>query len=161
MPVKFACPCGKHLVAPESKIGQSTRCPRCGEVVVVPGGPVPTLALVPPQAEPTIELAPPEAGAPERATLPAAPPAQAAARGEFQSVWELLGAPPGAGQVALQPEGDPPAAPAGAKSLGRYAVGGVLGKGGMGEVLLVHDPEVNRELAAAEPSRSEGEPGAD
>lgn len=49
MPVKFECPCGKHLVAPESKIGKASKCPRCGERVVVPdpssGAPTQPLGL--------------------------------------------------------------------------------------------------------------------
>ncbi|MBI4613181.1 MAG: hypothetical protein HY720_06180, partial [Planctomycetes bacterium] len=33
-------------------------------------------------------------------------------------------------------------------SLGRYPVAGSLGRGGMGEVILVRDPDLGRELAA-------------
>ncbi|MBI4617836.1 MAG: hypothetical protein HY720_29760 [Planctomycetes bacterium] len=53
MPIKFACSCGKHLVAPESKMGQSIRCPQCGEVLVVPGASYPTVVQAPPKSGPT------------------------------------------------------------------------------------------------------------
>ncbi|MBI4613707.1 MAG: serine/threonine protein kinase, partial [Planctomycetes bacterium] len=54
-----------------------------------------------------------------------------------ESVWALLGqTPPGREQAP------------GREALGRYAVQGTIGKGGMGEVLLVRDPELGRDLAA-------------
>lgn len=36
MAIKFSCKCGKHLKAPESAAGRRSRCPRCGDPVVVP-----------------------------------------------------------------------------------------------------------------------------
>ncbi|MBI4617414.1 MAG: protein kinase [Planctomycetes bacterium] len=53
------------------------------------------------------------------------------------SVWQLLGGIPSGGE----PGGEGP-------KLGRYPQAGTIGKGGMGEILLVRDPELNRELAA-------------
>ncbi|MBI4616459.1 MAG: hypothetical protein HY720_22810 [Planctomycetes bacterium] len=81
MPIKFECPCGKHLLAPESKIGKAATCPRCGERVVVPdpssGAPTQPLGLDFVDEEPTLipplPPAPPPPRAPARAAHPPAP----------------------------------------------------------------------------------------
>jgi len=36
MSVKFTCPCGKHLTAPDGMAGRNATCPRCGKRVVIP-----------------------------------------------------------------------------------------------------------------------------
>ncbi|MBI4617974.1 MAG: tetratricopeptide repeat protein [Planctomycetes bacterium] len=74
------------------------------------------------------------------------PPAAATLEGAATvvSIRELAGA-----AVTLLDDdrpGTPPAAPTG--KLGRYPVEGKLGEGGMGEVLMVRDPDLGRELAA-------------
>ncbi|MBM3996088.1 MAG: hypothetical protein FJ303_18345 [Planctomycetes bacterium] len=40
MPIAFACICGTKLKADDASAGQKQKCPRCGTVVVVPGGDV-------------------------------------------------------------------------------------------------------------------------
>ncbi|MBI4615186.1 MAG: hypothetical protein HY720_16345 [Planctomycetes bacterium] len=116
MAIRFECSCGKRLSAGEDRAGGRVRCPRCGEVVVVP---TPSIAQT--------DVRPP-AGPVEGATT-------------MVSIRELAGA-----AVTLLDggrPGAPPAAPAG--ELGRYPVGGKLGAGGMGEVLLVRDADLGRE----------------
>ncbi|MBI4614059.1 MAG: SUMF1/EgtB/PvdO family nonheme iron enzyme [Planctomycetes bacterium] len=89
MAVRFSCPCGKHLSAPESAAGKPSRCPRCGRAVVVPARAG--------QVEPTLDL--PEApaaraGREKGATLPTTDLAGAGPGGSEQTdlrgVFDLI-----------------------------------------------------------------------
>ena len=61
----------------------------------------------------------------------------------------MSGQSPDASRETVSDEGEPGAiAPASSPPLGRHAVLGVLGAGGMGQVLRVHDPGLEREVAA-------------
>ncbi|MBI4616090.1 MAG: tetratricopeptide repeat protein [Planctomycetes bacterium] len=120
MSIRFVCACGKELSAPEAAAGGRRKCPECGEIVVVAAAAVSET----------------EAAVPETTV---------------GSVWQLLGQDPGARpSLALTVLGDDEVRPAAEPSewLGRYPVLGTIGKGGMGKVLLVRDPELGRELAA-------------
>src|SRR5688572_12575630 len=37
MPLRVKCPTGHKLIVPDDRAGRSLRCPRCGQVTVVPG----------------------------------------------------------------------------------------------------------------------------
>jgi hypothetical protein len=37
MPIRFRCPSGHKLAAPEERAGRKARCPKCNEVVTIPG----------------------------------------------------------------------------------------------------------------------------
>ncbi|MBI4617663.1 MAG: serine/threonine protein kinase, partial [Planctomycetes bacterium] len=130
MSIRFACSCGKELSAPEAAAGERRNCPGCGKIAVVPGAGVPE-ATVPGRAVPETTV---------------------------RSAWQLLGEGAAArpsialtelgGEGAAQPNSARDAGGEPSEWLGRYPVLGTIGKGGMGEVLLVKDPELNRELAA-------------
>ncbi|MBI4615366.1 MAG: tetratricopeptide repeat protein [Planctomycetes bacterium] len=119
MSIEFRCGCGKRLSAPAARAGQSVRCPACGKPVAVPGVGV-------------------------------------GCQSDLKSVWDLVGGAAEACAVALTVLEDPadaasraaPPPAAGGEALGRHLVLGELGAGGMGKILLVRDPELNRELAA-------------
>src|SRR5262249_35616150 len=37
MPIRFACPCGKAFQTQDEHAGKRTKCPACGQVLVIPG----------------------------------------------------------------------------------------------------------------------------
>ncbi|MBI4616076.1 MAG: tetratricopeptide repeat protein [Planctomycetes bacterium] len=152
MAIRFSCSCGKRLSVPDERAGVRVRCPGCGKAIAVPA-PETESGL---DASRTAVFGPgPAGGAAERtAALPAgAEPRAARQGGSFDAIWALLGKrPPGEeerggreGGQDERGEGEPPCE---GPALGRYPVAGSIGKGGMGEVLLVRDPEIGRELAA-------------
>lgn len=41
MSIRFSCPCGKTLRAPQTAVGRSARCPQCGSIQKIPAPPPP------------------------------------------------------------------------------------------------------------------------
>ncbi|MBI4612363.1 MAG: protein kinase [Planctomycetes bacterium] len=127
MPIRFSCSCGREIAVPEEKAGGRVRCPQCREPVEVP--------------RPVAREASDKRGADHQQRT-------------LASIWKLIEGEHGITKAVtlLQPEpgGEArgaPAAPDG-PSLGRYPIAEELGRGGMGEILLVRDPDLGRELAA-------------
>jgi hypothetical protein len=74
MPIAFVCPCRQVLQVPDRQAASPVRCPACGKVLIVPGGPV---ANSPPAA---IPLGPPTVSRGPFAPLPIPPPLPPPAR---------------------------------------------------------------------------------
>ncbi|MBI4613158.1 MAG: protein kinase [Planctomycetes bacterium] len=129
--IEFECACGEHLSVPESTQGERRSCPRCRREVLVP---TPTLPLAQVEQAPVAQVTEVPVTRVTEAPGPQAAPT-------LLSVWQLLGGAPGGGPC-------PSGVAAPAATLGRYEILGTLGRGGMGEVLRVRDPEIGRELAA-------------
>ncbi|MBI4617708.1 MAG: tetratricopeptide repeat protein, partial [Planctomycetes bacterium] len=121
MAIALACACGKKLSAPETSAGKVVKCPACGGELRVPG----------PEPSTVLDWAKETHGISSPVALSA---------GTLGSEETEIGGTP-----------ERPAGAAGAgrpARLGRYPVLAELGHGGMGEVILVRDPDLNRELAA-------------
>ncbi|MBI4615485.1 MAG: protein kinase [Planctomycetes bacterium] len=149
MAVKFSCACGKQIVAPDERAGESVRCPECGNMVQVPGvslaetetpspGPGPSRGPGPspgPSPLPRVPLSPSLTEFLSRSGTDLPTVVLKRADDDLAGVRELI-------------EGANGAKGPGQERLGRYPALGSLGRGGMGEVLLVRDPEIGRDLAA-------------
>ncbi|MBI4612081.1 MAG: hypothetical protein HY720_00565, partial [Planctomycetes bacterium] len=155
MAIKFSCACGKHIVAPDELAGESARCPRCGNMVQVPGVSLaPTETLGPgPSRGPGPGRGPSRGPGPGPSPLPRVPLSPSLSEFLSRSGTDLPTV------VLRRPDDDLAgirkliagaggATGPGQDRLGRYPALGSLGRGGMGEVLLVRDPEIGRELAA-------------
>ncbi|MBI4614746.1 MAG: serine/threonine protein kinase, partial [Planctomycetes bacterium] len=135
MGVEFACECGKTLSVPDDRAGRKVRCPGCGKIVAVPAPPPSRSAALT-----VMEWA-------SRTQGISGPIALGSVDLVGGAATELVGSGPVAAGMAH---------PALA-SLGRYPVAGFLGRGGMGEILLVRDVDLGRELAAKVILQSEPE----
>ncbi|MBI4614651.1 MAG: hypothetical protein HY720_13655 [Planctomycetes bacterium] len=132
MAIRFECECGKKLSAPDEQAGERVRCPGCGKPVAVPGRSVAATKL--------------DSKTPDiRGPLPLT-----GSLSEFlkKSVGEIPTVVLKRHQDDLAGVRELIAGPEALDRLGRYPALGSLGRGGMGEVLLVRDPEIGRELAA-------------
>ncbi|MBI4617520.1 MAG: serine/threonine protein kinase, partial [Planctomycetes bacterium] len=125
MAIRLVCECGRQLSIADGSAGKRVRCPGCGNAVEVPA---PTAIEAPDSSRPAA-TAPPGASFWEKIQETV---------GDLQTV--VVGRRPD--DVAV------PSEQATGARLGRYPLLATLGKGGMGEVLLVRDPELGRDLAA-------------
>ncbi len=65
MPISFACSCGKTLIAKDAFAGKRMKCPKCSNIIHIPGGdaPPPPKEVVRRVRPSTLELPRPELGA--------------------------------------------------------------------------------------------------
>ncbi|MBI4618417.1 MAG: serine/threonine protein kinase, partial [Planctomycetes bacterium] len=134
MAIRFECSCGKRLSAPEERAGKTVRCPGCGKPVEVPGAARECGTKKPPDTSPQpLSSALQELLKESVGDLPTV--ALKRPDDDLAGIRELVARASGA-----KGPGD--------DQLGRYPVRGTVGRGGMGEVLLVRDPEIGRDLAA-------------
>ncbi|MBI4616745.1 MAG: hypothetical protein HY720_24245, partial [Planctomycetes bacterium] len=136
MAIRFECECGKRLSVPDERAGKRVRCPGCGKPVSVPGG---AEECGTPTAECGTEKRP------DTSSLPLSSSLHEFLKGSVGDVPTVVLKRPDDDLAGVRELIGGPEAP---DHLGRYPALGSLGRGGMGEVLLVRDPEIGRELAA-------------
>ena len=136
--ITVRCPCGQMLEFDDNLAGQSSRCPRCEETVVVqragPSGP-PSRTGMEPGSGATIS----------RPQSPTDPYATKASGGVVSTVEE---GPAGSGESrSLTSFLSPRQTPDELGRLGGYRILKILGHGGMGVVFLAEDPHLRRKVA--------------